>query len=414
MARAPSTIQRTPGPKTPGKYSFTGPNYQMFGEQPGYIYYPWNDQYYIDPKATQSYAEQQGLAKKPPGLAETILPVAGVLGAGYAATELGKQGGQALGGLFSGGSTASSTGAATTATAPTVATGTAGGAAASGGMLPATTGAASSVAPAATEAGAAGTAAGTSGGMFSASGIGSAGNAILPVAGAGLAYDVVANQRTGARGIGEGAAAGAAIGSYAGPWGALIGAGAGALYGIGQTLVLSSDKDMWKTEKNRLEKLSENGAFIPPQLLAAMPTKGRSKEELIRGDLPSDFIGRDSNGNWVNNKFAKSRNVADLRGEDIVNYSAFAEKDPQWFTKPLDQRIAYSNQLLQAGVVKEHHGTIDIDWSKAPPSEVVSAAAGTPGPVPKLPTSGGMMPPSRSKTRSPGISNTGQRISYGR
>lgn len=68
-------------------------------------------------------------------------------------------------------------------------------------------------------------------GMFSLGGIGSAGNVILPVAGAAGIYDIVANGRGGGRGALQGAASGAAIGSYFGPPGALIGAGVGAIGG---------------------------------------------------------------------------------------------------------------------------------------------------------------------------------------
>lgn len=135
----------------------------------------------------------------------------------------------------------------------------------------------------------------------------------------------------------------------------IIAGGIGGLFG---------SRNTWKTEKNRLEKLADDGVFVPENLLASMPASGRSKDDLIRKELPADFVGRDSQGNWVNNKFAQSRNVADLRGEDIVNYSAFAKRDPDWFKKPLEERLIVANQALGAGAVKEHHGTIDIDWDK--------------------------------------------------
>ena len=81
-----------PGVQQPEKYQFVGNNYKRFGEQPGYIYFPWSDQYYIDPKAVQKQYEDQGLVdkpKSPPGLGEQILPIAASAGALYAGKEIG-------------------------------------------------------------------------------------------------------------------------------------------------------------------------------------------------------------------------------------------------------------------------------------------------------------------------------------
>jgi hypothetical protein len=149
---------------------------------------------------------------------------------------------------------------------------------------------------------------------------------------------------------------------------------------------LFQSKHEWKQEKNKLNKLSEGGTFIPPGLIESMPTKGRKLEDLIVKDLPADFVGRDPQGNWVNNKFATTRNVKDLQGTDIVNYSAFAENDPQWFTKPLDERIAIADQALAAGAVKEHHGTIDVNFSKFTPGQAPAPQPGQPpAPAPTPP-----------------------------
>jgi hypothetical protein len=74
------------------KYPKVGPNYEAHGEVPGYIYWPWNDQYYRDPKAVEQYAIDSGLKEKPkgpPSLMDTVLPVAGTIGAVYAGKELG-------------------------------------------------------------------------------------------------------------------------------------------------------------------------------------------------------------------------------------------------------------------------------------------------------------------------------------
>lgn len=124
------------------------------------------------------------------------------------------------------------------------------------------------------------------------------------------------------------------------------------------------DKDEWKTESKRLGKLSKAGTYIPPSLLASMPTKGRSKSELLNKAYAADFIGRGAQGDWVNNKFSQSRNESDLRPEDIVGYATFAEKDKDWFNKPLEERLAQAKKALDAGAVREHKGTVDVDWNK--------------------------------------------------
>ena len=382
-----------PGPQQPQKYPRTGGNYAQYGEQAGYVYNPYDDEYYIDRNAYSEYAIASGQLdkpKKPPGLAESLIPVAAVGGATIAGQALGGEIVPGIKGLFGLGEAAK----------PAVAN--------------AATQTASAFSPAATNAlaglpsGAVGstvTASGAPGyimadgsivaaegsGLFSLGGIGSAGNAFLPAAGAYGAYDLLTNDYGAGRGALQGAASGAPIGSFFGPPGAAIGAGIGGLFGLGKSL-LGGDEDKWKTERDRLGKLSEQGVYIPPQVIQSMPTKGRSKDELINKNYAPDFIGHTPDGGWVNNKFAESRDVRDLRGADIVNYSSFAEKDPEWFKKPLQERIAYSQQLLDAGAVKEHHGTIDIDWGKAEKGgllglgqQAVAATAAVPGKPSALP-----------------------------
>lgn len=88
-------VTRTPGAQNATKYPFTGSNYAQWGEQPGYIYYPWTDSYYVDPSAQQQYAEDQGYAKpkpkEPASTGETIAIGAGAVGAGALAAEMGSR-----------------------------------------------------------------------------------------------------------------------------------------------------------------------------------------------------------------------------------------------------------------------------------------------------------------------------------
>jgi hypothetical protein len=124
--------------------------------------------------------------------------------------------------------------------------------------------------------------------------------------------------------------------------------------------------DKWKTEGNRLRKLQAQGVEIPEAYQGAMMQKrGRSVEEMENKSVPKDFVGFDAQGVWTNNKFNFSRDEADLRPLDIVGYAVFAEKfGNDWFQKFSDeQRQAIAQVVLDAKVVREHHGTIDIKWN---------------------------------------------------
>lgn len=128
---------------------------------------------------------------------------------------------------------------------------------------------------------------------------------------------------------------------------------------------LFGSKNMWKTEGNRTRELLEQGIRIPESLREAMNlTRGRSKEELINHNVPRDFKGYTPDGQWINNKFAESRDIKDLAAEDIWGYSAFFEKfGNDWLEKFTPaQRWEIANKALELGAVNEHHGTIDIDW----------------------------------------------------
>lgn len=370
-------MARAPGPKTPAKYPApVGQNYNRYGEQPGYVYNPYTDKYLPDPKVQGEYLQSQGLGEpKAPGLGETILPIAATAGALYGAQAAAPQligswseGEGLLGGIKDtlGFGSGSSDVAALDAAASQ-----AGASAGATTALPATP-----------------EMIGEATGNIGAGGIGGAG---APAAPPGL----------GMQALGYG---GAALGAYnafegikgkdpiqaglggAGVWAGLNMAGVGGLAGltnpIGWGLVAAptllalankmGDKDRWKEEGDRLNKLKEKGVYIPDGLINSLPTKGRSKQELI--------ALAEQTGDPAAIKFAQSRDVNDLKGagQNIVGYSTFAEHDPEWFNRPLDQRIAYANQLLDAGVVDEARGQIKINWKNAPPSPWAAPAAPAP------------------------------------
>jgi hypothetical protein len=148
------------------------------------------------------------------------------------------------------------------------------------------------------------------------------------------------------------------MGSYFGPWGALIGAGVGLGLGGANELL---DTNRYKKEGNRFADLRKQGIMLPETTVAEGLRQGRSKQQLI--DIEKANIAQGKHGNV---KFAESRNEADLTPDDIIGYAAFYEKyGNDWMSKFNDkQRREIAQKALNAGAVNEHHGTIDIDWNK--------------------------------------------------
>lgn len=87
----------TPDSASGQGYPFVGPRYTQHGQQAGYIYDPWKDQYFASPLAEQSYAQKQGISQGTPTLWNTILPLLATAGAGAAGSSL-------VNSLFGGGS----------------------------------------------------------------------------------------------------------------------------------------------------------------------------------------------------------------------------------------------------------------------------------------------------------------------
>ncbi|HPC91679.1 MAG TPA: hypothetical protein PLJ74_05440 [Myxococcota bacterium] len=193
-------------------------------------------------------------------------------------------------------------------------------------------------------------------GGFSFSGVGSAGNYLLPMAGAMGAYDLFKNERRGGRGIAQGAASGAAMGSYFGVPGAVIGGVLGGGIGLANNM---SDKDRYKEEGRRVKKLLEAGVTGWDQLAAGAPelTRGRSKDELVAIEEAKIAAGK-----YGNPTFARSRDVKDLNPEDIWGYSAFGEKyGNDWLGKYSEgQRKDIAKAYLDAGAVSEGRGQISL------------------------------------------------------
>lgn len=124
------------------------------------------------------------------------------------------------------------------------------------------------------------------------------------------------------------------------------------------------DTDKWKTEGNRVRKLLESGVDVPEEFRGRMYQKrGLRKEELVNPKYAQDFQGMTADG-WVNNKFQNSRNEGDMTYFDLAPYAAWAEKRNDWWKLSDAQRRAITDKAQAAGAVREHHGTLDIDWNK--------------------------------------------------
>jgi hypothetical protein len=135
-----------------------------------------------------------------------------------------------------------------------------------------------------------------------------------------------------------------------------------ALYVIGKGIYGSlkhKNRDKYKDEFLRAEKLRQSG--VDWQFNTEMPTKGRSREELVAEEL-----AKQSRGEWGNPTFAQSRDVKDLKPEDIWGYSVFGEKyGNDWLGKfSEDQRKQIAQKYLDEGLVREHASTLDLDTAR--------------------------------------------------
>ena len=139
---------------------------------------------------------------------------------------------------------------------------------------------------------------------------------------------------------------------------------------------LLNAKPRTKIEEKRWAELEKQGiAQMPDWVRNDIDIK--AKDAGYRPDLAADFVGvapnagqssngiADNAGDWVNNKFAKSRNVGDLSPEDIWGYAAFSEKfGPNWMQTSEANRRNIAQKALDMGIVSEGKGTIKLKDSE--------------------------------------------------
>ena len=115
-----------------------------------------------------------------------------------------------------------------------------------------------------------------------------------------------------------------------------------------------------RVEEKRWNALKNAGFDIPKWVAEGKDIKDTG----FRKDLASDFVGFDDKGEWVNNKFAKSRNESDLTAQDVNQYAVMPETfGTMWKTASDESKTKVANIALQGGAkVREHHGTLDMQW----------------------------------------------------
>lgn len=116
-----------------------------------------------------------------------------------------------------------------------------------------------------------------------------------------------------------------------------------------------------RVEEKRWNALKNAGFDIPKWV-----AEGKNiKDTGFRKDLAPDFVGYDAQGNWVNNKFAKSRQESDMTAQDISQYAVMPETFGElWKYSDADTRNRVAQMALGGGAnIREHHGTLDMQWT---------------------------------------------------
>lgn len=166
------------------------------------------------------------------------------------------------------------------------------------------------------------------------------------------AFKGIENKDPLSAGLGGAGVAGglSAMGLALGPlgWAGLIAAPA-----LGALINKMGDKDRWKEEYDRKKKLVEQG-IIPESMLGEAPSKGRSQEELVA--LEEQKVAA---GQYGNPDFARTRDVALLKPQDIWGFSVAPETiGKDYMAASEEQRLAFNQKLLDEGLVSEARGQI--------------------------------------------------------
>lgn len=137
---------------------------------------------------------------------------------------------------------------------------------------------------------------------------------------------------------------------------------------LGTALGLFGGPPKTEVEDKRFKKLSDKGILMHT---SSFVPESRTRKEQLKAvkDLGVEpgFVGVHPEIGWVNTKWLESGKESDLKAEDIWGYSAFYEKyGNKWLGEfSEDDRRRIAQEAIDKGAVREHHGTIDVDWKKA-------------------------------------------------
>ncbi len=182
---------------------------------------------------------------------------------------------------------------------------------------------------------------------FSLSGIGSAGNYLLPAAGALGAFNLLSSENGPARGALQGAASGAAMGSYFGPPGAILGGAIGGVAGLAESFF--DNPSTKEIEKKRWGNLADSGITdAQSAFLANHPV----------GDTSIYQDGPRKGQKW-NFENALEDAKADPSHFRLVygNYDTFGN---DWSSYAPDQQDAIVSRLAHEGLYSSSKGDILI------------------------------------------------------
>ena len=228
-------------------------------------------------------------------------------------------------------------------------------------------------------------------GAFDLAGIGSAGNAFLPAAGLAGEFDLWKNKRKGARGHLQGAASLAAMGSYFGPYGALIGAGVGALQPF---LMHESTRERAKRHTQELSGKSNDPTY--QNYIKGM----RQQYEAPPPDPTHPFHG----GKY---KTWQEYQAAGLDPNDLTGvFGNINTYGPEWAKLTEDQRRAVTKANIDSGLYRSKKGEVEISDANKAKANFDAVVKGA-GPVGTSVPVGVQIP-----KRSPGFDKNGKRINY--
>lgn len=153
---------------------------------------------------------------------------------------------------------------------------------------------------------------------------------------------------------------------------ATLGIATGGLSEIARLAGLGDHESTEDERKRRFKALQDKGVRMH-QSAPDAPTKSKDGYYNYDDSQAEDFVGLTENGKWTNNAFAKSRDVKDLKAEDIWGHSSFYEQyGNDWLEKfSEDERRNIAQAYLDQGRVSEGRGQIELSGDRINPEDLL-------------------------------------------